>query len=164
MRTALILFSTLLLMAAGTQAQAQMSARTELVRIVTVEPDASGHHVLTAILAGMDGEMRKLKFLVDTGATKTSIRESDLRAFAYLAKPKPSGGYVSLADGRIMRSSAAIIESMYIGPIRLRLQRVDVMPDESLQENLLGMSALKYLNMRMQDGRLTFVQKTAPAS
>jgi clan AA aspartic protease (TIGR02281 family) len=141
-----------------------MRTRTELVKIVTVDPDARGHHYLTVILQGMDGEQRKIRFLVDTGATKTAIRESDLRGFAFIQKPKPSEGYVVLADGRIEKASAAIVLYMYIGPIRLGLQRINVMPDKSLDENLLGMSALKYLNMRMHDGRLTFVQRISPAS
>jgi clan AA aspartic protease (TIGR02281 family) len=138
-----------------------MASRSEIISTVTVEPDAQGQFRIDAIVIGLDGELRKLRFLVDTGAAAVTIRESDLRGFAYLQEPTPGAGVV-FADGRTAGSSSALIYGLAIGPIELRGQRVNVV--QRLKENLLGMSSLRHLNMRVQNGRLTFMQRISPAS
>src|SRR5688500_14618034 len=98
-RTALALLSALALAAAPAPVPAQVASRSEVISPVTVEPDAQGQFRLDAYVVGMDGETRKLRFLVDTGAAAVTIRESDLRDFAYLQEPEPGSGVV-YADGR----------------------------------------------------------------
>lgn len=161
MRTALVLLSALALAAAPAPVSAQMASRSEVISSVTIEPDAHGQFHIDAYVVGMDGETRKLRFLVDTGAAAVTIRESDLTDFAYLQEPEPGAGVV-FADGRTAGSSSAFVYGIAIGPIELRAQRINVV--RRLKENLLGMSSLRHLNVRIQNGRLTFVQKTAPAS
>jgi clan AA aspartic protease (TIGR02281 family) len=138
-----------------------MNSRTEVISTVTLEPDEQGQFHVDAYIVGTDGETRKLRFLVDTGAAGVLIRESDLRGFAYLSEPTPDRGVV-YADGRTAGTSSAFIYGLQIGPIELRGQRINVV--QRLKQNLLGMSSLRHMNMRMQNGRLTFVQKTSPAS
>lgn len=163
MRAVLLLLSVLILLVAATRPTPSqtMTSRTELIRTVTIEPDARGHYYIDALVRGIDGERRNLRFLVDTGATSVSIRESDLAGFAFLDVPTPGPGVI-IADGSIVSSSSAYVSALSIGPIQLSAQRVNVM--RSLGENLLGMSALKHLNMRMQNGRLTFMQRISPAT
>jgi hypothetical protein len=102
------------------------------------------NQVLVPVLLKNGGETVKVVLVLDTGATRTSIHEGlagrlkiDLRT-AKLVQSE-------VADGRLIRSRSATIDSLGVGPFALASAEVNLIPyegGEGLRDGLLGMDFL----------------------
>jgi aspartyl protease family protein len=109
------------------------------------------HHYLTiAQFNGID-----VTLLVDTGATDV-VLSAELAQ--QLGLPMGPSGYASTANGRI-KIHHTEIEEIIIGGIVLRNVKASINPAMGPdQPVLLGMSALKNIELRQRDGELLLIQ------
>jgi hypothetical protein len=110
----------------------------------TTKVKITNNQVLVPVLLKNGGETVKVVLVLDTGATRTSIHEGlagrlkiDLRS----AKVAQS----EVADGRMIRSRSATIDSLGVGPFTMASAEVNLIPyegGEGLRDGLLGMDFL----------------------
>ena len=116
---------------------AGLSEQTTKVRIVN-------NQVLVPVQLKNGGETIKVVLVLDTGATRTSIHEGlagRLKIDLHSAKVAQS----EVADGRMIRSRSATIDSLGVGPFSLASAEVNLIPyegGEGLRDGLLGMDFL----------------------
>ena len=113
-------------------------------RTVRIPMAIDGHFWVHATLNGVPA-----KFLVDSGATVTTVGSS-LAAQARLASGEERDQLVRTGNG-IVRVSSARADSIAIGSIERRDQRVYVAADDDL--NVVGMSFLSSLKRWSVEGR-----------
>ncbi len=115
-----------------------------------IDGNSSGHYLIAGTINGF-----QVNYLLDTGATDVVIPES-LALNANLTKGPAIR--VRTANGSIT-TYLTRIESMTIGSIQLENIRAIINPKmTSKDEILLGMSALKKLEMRQIEGKLHLIQ------
>lgn len=113
---------------------------------VVLKPNRSGHYLVKATINDIP-----VTLLLDTGATQISIP-------AHLAKKlrlKHGRRFdVNTANGRV-EVAATTIDSLAIGEITLRSLDANLNPGMTDDTILLGMNALKQLELHQRNDRLT---------
>jgi aspartyl protease family protein len=106
---------------------------------VTLEPDRNGHYRADVEVAG-----RRVRMLVDTGATMVALTREDADALG--VRPMPSDFRLSLntANGAVQAAMVTLAQINVGGISALDVPAV-VMPPGVMQESLLGMSFLRKL-------------------
>jgi aspartyl protease family protein len=94
-------------------------------------------------------------FLVDTGATQVSIPRRIADAIGLV--PTSRSVKVRTASG-VITTYQTFLDSVTIGEIELNHVEALINPDDRSEQILLGMSALKHLEMVQSDGKLTLRQ------
>ena len=100
---------------------------------------------------------RRMEFLVDTGATGVALRESDA---AWLGIHPAERDYTvrSATANGIVRVAPVTLNRVEVGDIVLYNVAAVVFPDQSLGQNLLGMSFLSRVRWQQDHGRLILEQ------
>ena len=128
------------------------------------EPMSSGHSMILdsdrrghfRVDARVDG--RRLDFMVDTGASLVTLRESDAAYLGIRPMPADYRATVSTANGKI-KAAPARLSRIEIGDITVFDVPALVLPDEVLEQNLLGVSFLSKLRRyEYANGRLVLEQ------
>jgi len=106
---------------------------------VTLEADRNGHYRADVEVFG-----RRIKMLVDTGATIVALTNEDADALG--VRPMPADFTLSLgtANGAVQAAAVRLAE-VRIGGITAQDVPAVVMPQGAMRESLLGMSFLKKL-------------------
>lgn len=125
---------------------------TDTGRELVLDANRAGHYTLTGTING-----QSVPFLLDTGASNVVI-PGDIADALKLKRGR--AGYASTANGTIEVYQTQINE-LNIGPIRLRNVRADINPHMS-GDILLGMSALRSLEMIHRDDQLLIRQRFNP--
>jgi len=122
-------------------------------RKTTIKSDSRGHFEVTARMNG-----RKVKVLVDTGATSVAINKSTARRLGIRLAPSDFKYVVSTANGKV-KAASATIDRIQIGPVSADNVRAAVLPDRSLDGTLLGMSFLNQMrSFKISNGELVLSQ------
>jgi aspartyl protease family protein len=121
-------------------------------RSVTLRQGGNGHFQLEAIVDG-----RRLDFLVDTGATSIALRESDAAWIGLHPAARDYTGLSATANG-IVRIAPVTLNRVEVSDIVLYNVAAVVIPDQSLGQNLLGMSFLSRVRWQQENGRLVLEQ------
>lgn len=115
--------------------QGPLSGRSHAVRI-----DEQGHFRDEFRLNG-----RRVKALIDTGATLVAINSSTARRIGIKLQPSDYTYEVNTANGKA-KAAAAMIDLMQIGRIEVRKVKAVILDDTALSGTLVGMSFLKRLD------------------
>ncbi len=119
-------------------------------RKVILERNRAGHYITNGMINGAP-----VTFMLDTGATDVVIPEAIAKT---LGLPRLAYSEASTANGTISIYKTRL-NSLSIGNIKLYDVRASINPSMTAeQEILLGMSALKQLELRQKDRRLTLIQ------
>lgn len=124
----------------------ELEVRGQSVRL---EPNHQHHYLAPATINGSE-----VTLLIDTGASDVVIPGAVARR---LELPKLGQGMAMTANGptRITRTR---LEQLQIGPISLRDVSASIAENYTANEILFGMSALRQLDFRSQDGALILEQ------
>lgn len=122
-------------------------------RSVRLQSDRTGHYHADAKMNN-----RRVRVLVDTGATLVALNESAARRLGIRLKASDFKYRVSTANGTTA-AAAATIGEVRIGRVSVRDVRASVLRDEALDTVLLGMSFLGRLkSFRVERGELVLIQ------
>ncbi len=122
-------------------------------RTLTLGSSRDGHFEAEARIAG-----RTINFMVDTGASRVILRESDAARIGIRPMRSDYTVTVSTANGKTMAAPAKL-DRVELGGITVYDVAALVMPDEALSKNLLGMSLLSKLKRyEVANGRLLLEQ------
>ncbi len=100
----------------------------------------------------------QLDFIVDTGATLVTLRESAAAEIGIHPMPVDYTATVSTANGRI-KAAPTKIDRIELGDITVFDVPALVLPDEALSQNLLGVSFLaKLRRYEFANGRMVLEQ------
>jgi aspartyl protease family protein len=135
---------------AVTPAKVQTSRKAQTgPRTMTLSSDRAGHFLVDAEVDG-----RRMDFVVDSGASLVTLRESDAARIGINPKPTDYRASVSTANGTI-RAAQVRISRIEIGDITVSDINALVLPDRALSQNLLGVSFLSRLRRyEVAQGRL----------
>ena len=123
-----------------------MNGQTTLV----LQANAQNHFVVSGRVNG-----NKVNFLLDTGATYVAVPE---KMAAKLGLIKGQRGYANTANGKAVSYNTQI-EKLQFGDIVLYDVTANISPGmNSMNEILLGMSALSQLEFSQKNGQLYLVQ------
>jgi aspartyl protease family protein len=132
------------------QTQPQQSAN---YRTVTVRGDSRGHFQVEGAVDG-----RRIDLMVDTGASLVALRERDANKLGFFPAARDYTMRSSTANG-IVKVAPIRLSSLEINGIRVYDVQAVVIPDQSLNVNLLGMSFLSRVRrFEMANGRLVMEQ------
>lgn len=106
---------------------------------VRIRSDRSGHHVTEVDFNG-----RRMRAIVDTGATLIAIRYEDARTLGLITPSDRFDIKVSTANGTA-RAKRVTLRSVRIGSIQIENVEAMVLDEGMLGQNLLGMSFLRRL-------------------
>lgn len=98
---------------------------------------------------------QEVTFIVDTGASQVSIPHRVASYLGLKAYGRPS--YANTANGRVEVYSV-VLDSVQIGNIVLRKVSGLINTGDDSDHVLLGMTALKHLDVRVRDNRLILIQ------
>jgi aspartyl protease family protein len=122
-------------------------------RTMTLDADRAGHFQAAARVNGL-----RLDFIVDTGATLVTLRESAAAEIGIRPMPVDYTAAVSTANGKI-KAAPAKLDRIELGDITAFDVPALVLPDEALSNNLLGMSFLSKLRRyEFANGRMVLEQ------
>ncbi len=122
-------------------------------RTTVLDADRAGHFPAAASVNGM-----QLDFIVDTGATLVTLRESAAAEIGIHPMPVDYTATVSTANGRI-KAAPTKIDRIELGDITVFDVPALVLPDEALSQNLLGVSFLaKLRRYEFANGRMVLEQ------
>ena len=122
-------------------------------RTVTVLGDRLGHFQVEGAVDG-----RRIDFMVDTGASLVALRERDAARLGIFPAARDYTGRSSTANG-IVKVAPVRLSSLEVNGIRVYDVQAVVIPDQSLNVNLLGMSFLSRVRrFEMANGRLVMEQ------
>ncbi len=122
-------------------------------RSMTLDADRAGHFKAEARIDG-----RSLDFMVDTGASLVTLRESDAAQIGIRPMPADYTARVSTANGTI-KAARTKLDRIEIGDITVFDVPALVLPDDALSQNLLGVSFLSKLKRyEYADGRMVLEQ------
>jgi aspartyl protease family protein len=121
-------------------------------RTASIPRGANGHFEADAMVDG-----RRMGFMVDTGASVIALRQQEASRLGIHPAQRDYTAKISTANGVVF---AAPIElgRVEVGGITVRNVSALVLPDEALQQNLLGMSFLSRIRWQYQGGRLELEQ------
>jgi aspartyl protease family protein len=116
---------------------------------VSLAPDRSGHYHADVEVFG-----RRIRMLVDTGATIVALTGADADALG--VRPMPADFQISLSTANGTVQAAAIrLPEVRVGTIAAQDVAAVVMPPGVMQESLLGMSFLRKTGgFEVADGKL----------
>jgi aspartyl protease family protein len=114
---------------------------------------ASGGHF--AVDARVDG--RRIPFMIDTGASHITIRESDASRLGFHPKERDYTIRINTANG-VGRAAQVDLRMVEVGDILVRDVPALVVPDTVLSVNLLGMTFLSRVRWSHERGRLMLEQ------
>jgi aspartyl protease family protein len=117
---------------------------------VVLKRNRAGHYVAPGFINGI-----AVIFLVDTGATYVAV-SSSLADKAGLQRGMPAQ---SRTASGVVRSWLTEIDQLQLGPIEMRDVRATILPSMPDDEVLLGMSFLKHLTLKQQDGELVILPR-----
>jgi aspartyl protease family protein len=140
--------------AAAVQPVAQAAPEpTGYGRSMTLDSDYQGHFRVEARIDG-----RRLDFVVDTGASLVTLRESAAAKIGIRPLPADYTATVSTANGKI-KAARAKLDRVELGDITVFDVPALVLPDEVLAQNLLGVSFLSRLRRyEYANGRMVLEQ------
>jgi aspartyl protease family protein len=140
--------------AAAVQPVAQAAPEpTGYGRSMTLDSDHQGHFRVEARIDG-----RRLDFVVDTGASLVTLRESAAAKIGIRPLPADYTATVSTANGKI-KAARAKLDRVELGDITVFDVPALVLPDEVLAQNLLGVSFLSRLRRyEYANGRMVLEQ------
>jgi aspartyl protease family protein len=121
-------------------------------RTVTIRQGDNGHFQLEALVDG-----RRMEFLVDTGATGVALRESDAAWLGIRPAERDYTARSATANG-IVRVAPVTLNRVEVGDIVLYNVAAFVVPNQSLGQNLLGMSFLSRVRWQQEYGKLILEQ------
>lgn len=122
-------------------------------RTMTLDSDRAGHFQAAARVNGM-----QLDFIVDTGATLVTLRESAAAEIGIHPMPVDYTATVSTANGKL-KAAPAKLDRIELGDITVFDVPALVLPDEALSQNLLGVSFLSKLRRyEYANGRMVLEQ------
>jgi len=148
--------------AVTTQASPQAAAVQPVEQPAQV---AVGQHKME-LTSGRDGHFsvdarvdgRRIDFLVDTGASLVTLRETDAALIGIHLMPRDYTAVVSTANGKL-KAARAKLDRIEVGDITVFDVQALVLPDEALSKNLLGVSFLSRLRRyEFVDGRMLLEQ------
>lgn len=122
------------------------------VESVTIYANQEGHFFSDCIINGAS-----LKFLLDTGATTVALNSGDAK-FANIDYKRGTPVQIGTANG-VVTAYKITLPSIKIGGVTLNQVEASVLEGGSPPFVLLGMSALKRLEMKRQDIALTLTKK-----
>lgn len=123
------------------------------VRSISIAQDGRGHFQTDARI---DGE--RIDFMIDTGASVVALNERSAARFGLRPSRSDYNATVATANGSL-KAARARIPMMDVGGLIVRDVEAMVLPDESLSENLLGLSFLSKLRrFEYSNGRLVLEQ------
>jgi aspartyl protease family protein len=114
---------------------------------------ANGGHF--AVDARVDG--RRIPFMIDTGASQVTIRESDASRLGFHPKERDYTIRINTANG-VGRAAQVDLRMVEVGDILVRDVPALVVPDNVLNVNLLGMTFLSRVRWSHERGRLMLEQ------
>jgi aspartyl protease family protein len=118
-------------------------------RTVVIRPDDRGHFAVNGVVDG-----RRLGFMVDTGASVIALTQRDASRLGLHPTQREYRASVRTANGTV-RAAPVNLGMVEIGGVIVRNVDALVMPEESLSENLLGLSFLSRLRrFEYREGRL----------
>jgi aspartyl protease family protein len=121
-------------------------------RSVTLSRGKGGHFWTDARVDG-----RRLELLVDTGAFQIALRASDAARLGIHPTPRDYSIKTATANG-IGRAAPVQLRMVEIGNIVVRDVAAQVVADEALGMNLLGMSFLSRVRFTHDRGKLVLEQ------
>jgi len=122
-------------------------------RSIVVPRDARGHFEVDARVDG-----RPLSFMIDTGASVIALTASDAAQLGIHPAQREFIAEVRTANGTV-RAAPTRLDMVEVGDLVVRDVPALVMPDETLSDNLLGLSFLSRLRrFEYSDGRLVLEQ------
>jgi aspartyl protease family protein len=107
---------------------------------VMLVADPSGHFLLTSTVDGVG-----VRMVVDTGASIVSLSQEDAHRAGINLEPSKFTAKVLTANGVIL-AAPVMLKEIAIGDISVRNVAAVVMPKQTLQVSLLGMSFLSRLS------------------
>jgi aspartyl protease family protein len=137
----------------ATVAAAPQPAQSSYGRTVTVRPDQRGHYNVEGRVDG-----RRMDFVVDTGATIIAIPQREAARLGIHPAARDYIAEIRTANGSV-RGAPVRLAMVEVGGLIVRDVPAIVMPNQSLSENLLGMSFLSRLRrFEFAGGRLVLEQ------
>jgi aspartyl protease family protein len=121
-------------------------------RTVTLRSDSRGHF---AVEARVDG--RTIDFVIDTGASKIVLRETAAARLGIFPRASEYTGRAQTANG-VAKFAPVRLNNVDVNGIVVRDVEAAVMPDDALQENLLGMTFLSRVKWSHDRGKLVLEQ------
>jgi aspartyl protease family protein len=122
-------------------------------RSLMVERERDGHFHIDSRING-----RFVGVLVDTGASRVILRETDAANAGVRPRMSEYTAVVSTANGKV-KAAPATLDRVELGGITVYDVPALILPDEVLATNLLGMSFLSRLRRyEVADGRLVLEQ------
>jgi len=164
----LVLFGALLFLAIGVMsvryldrtshapaanvAPVQVAAPPANSRSLVLRASDGGHF---AVEARVDG--RRIPFMIDTGASQITIRESDAARLGFHPKERDYTVRINTANGA-GRAAQVDLRMVEVGDIVVRDLPALVIPDNMLNVNLLGMTFLSRVRWSHERGKLMLEQ------
>jgi len=133
-------------------ATVQPAPQTSNSRSLVVRAGNGGHF---AVDARVDG--RRIPFMIDTGASQITIRESDAARLGFHPKERDYTIRINTANG-VGRAAQVDLRMVEVGDIVVRDLPALVVPDNVLNVNLLGMTFMSRVRWSHERGRLTLEQ------
>ena len=121
-------------------------------RSLVVQASRGGHF---AVDARIDG--RRIPFMIDTGASQITIRESDASRLGFHPKERDYAIRINTANG-VGRAAQVDLRMVEVGDILVRDVPALIVPDNVLNVNLLGMTFLSRVRWSHERGRLMLEQ------
>jgi aspartyl protease family protein len=121
-------------------------------RSLVVHASGGGHF---AVDARVDG--RRIPFMIDTGASHITIRESDGSRLGFHPKERDYTIRINTANG-VGRAAQVDLRMVEVGDILVRDVPALIVPDNVLGVNLLGMTFLSRVRWSHERGRLLLEQ------
>ncbi|MBO6813981.1 MAG: TIGR02281 family clan AA aspartic protease [Rhizobiaceae bacterium] len=134
-------------------AASQPVLRSTSGRIARIRMDSRGHFIANARING-----RKIKVLVDTGATSVAINGSTAKRLGIRLTATDFKHKVNTANG-VVPAAIATIDRIQIGNVSVRNVKAAVIEGKGLDGTLLGMSFLGQLSeFSISNGELVMRQ------
>jgi aspartyl protease family protein len=135
--------------------------------VATVEAPKSGNqrNVRNIAIRSNNGQFatdgrvdgRQIAFMVDTGASQVTLRESDAARLGYHPQERDFVVKIHTANGE-GRAASVELDTVEIGDIIVHDVAALVVPDKALGVNLLGMSFLSRVKWVHERGELVLEQ------
>ncbi|MGI1678427.1 MAG: TIGR02281 family clan AA aspartic protease [Cellvibrionaceae bacterium] len=119
------------------------------IREVTLDANRQHHYLANGKING-----KTVTFLLDTGATDVVVPQNLAKKLGLKAGAK---GYATTANG-VVEIRYTEIEKLSLGSIELRAVKASINPGMNGVEILLGMSALKQVELIQKNNQLTLRQ------